>query len=82
MIRYAVSFLSEHTDHPLLMGMFVLAAVFLIGGAVSGQVFGNEIIEGFLTVYAVMAAAMGAFGYALVFVARSLSKVLRQYELS
>lgn len=82
MIRYAVSFLSEHTNHPLLMGLFVIAAVFLAGGAVAGLVFDNNTVEGFMTVYAVMAAAMGAFGYAMVFIAKFGSAILRQYQFS
>lgn len=82
MIRYAVSFLTDHTDHPLLMGLFVIAAVFLAGGAVAGQVFDNNTIEGFMTVYAVMAAAMGALGYMMVFIAKFSSMILRQYRFS
>lgn len=80
MLRYTVRLLGEHTEHPLLMGLLVLAVLFAGAGLVLGQVFGRELAEGFMTVYAVMALALGGLGYGLVFLSRGLSAILREYE--
>lgn len=82
MIRYTVSLLTEHTEHPLLAGLFLISAIFLLVGGIAETVVVNETVAGFMGVYAAMAAFMGLLGYALIALARALSKLYRQFDLA
>lgn len=66
MIRYAIGRLTEHSDHPLLAGLFVAGLLLFALGGVTEAVHGGE-AAGWLGVYAIMTVAMALVGYGLVF---------------
>lgn len=78
MIRKVVSLLAERFKHPVLMGLFVIAAIFLAAGIVA-QFDGRELVSGFLGVYAVLFAALGAIGYGALYAGKLVMIAERQY---
>lgn len=78
MIRKLVSLLSDHFKHPVLMGLYVIAATFLVSAA-AAQFTGRELVAGFLGVYAVLFAALATIGYGLLFGGRAVMIAERQY---
>lgn len=82
MLRTIVSFLSSHTEHPLLAGLLLLGGLFLGSGALYGIALGSGLVEGFLTVYGVLAAAMAILGYVALLAGKLIDLVRREYDLS
>lgn len=67
MIRYAISIITDRSDHPLLLGLLVAAGALLLVSFTIEQVQEPGVWSGFLAVYALMALVMGLFGYAVLF---------------
>lgn len=82
MLRYTLSLVTKHSEHPLLASLFVLAALFVAGSVVLSQYPEHNVVSGFLGIYAIMMASMGALGYGALFLARTFSKVQRMRGLS
>jgi len=84
MIRYLVSILNAHSDHPILAFLIVTSGAMLVVAAAVSQLTGGEnaMFSGFITVYAVVAAFMAATGYGVLYVSRLASILVRQFEPS
>ena len=82
MIRYAVGIVADRTAHPLLMGLLILAAIFLLGSVTLEFYFARELAAGFFLVYSVMAAALAGIGYAIILVVKLVQRIQRQYDLA
>jgi hypothetical protein len=78
MIRKLVSMLADRFKHPVLMGLYVIAAVLLVG-SVATQFAGRPLLAGFLGVYAVLFAAVGTIGYAVLFLGQLVTTLEQQY---
>lgn len=78
MIRTVVGQLARRFKHPLLMGLFLIAVVFLGSGAVA-ELADRPTAAGLCGVYAVLMATLGAIGYGIVFCGRLILYVERQY---
>jgi len=77
MIGYVVRFISEHSAHPFLAGLFVIGGVFAVAGIVIEQSGGTGVASGFMIVYAMIAVAMGALGYVILLISKNVSRLRR-----
>ena len=82
MIRYTVGIVADRTAHPLLMGLIILAVIFLLSGVALEFYFARELAAGFMLVYSVMAAALAGLGYAIILVVKLVQRIQRQYDLA
>lgn len=82
MFKYISSVLWSRFEHPLLVSMFLAAGVLLAIGGVIQATGVNDTAAAFFGVYAVMAAAVGVIGYALLYVARYVSIVRERMVLT
>lgn len=67
MLRYATSFIVNHSEHPYFAGSYAIAAVFALAGAAVAFGTDHGLIAGFLVVYAILSAFVGTLGYAITF---------------
>ena len=77
MIGYAMGLISERSNHPFLIGLFVIGAGFGLVGIAIGRTGGAGVASGFMIVYAMLSVAMGAFGYAVLLLSKSVSRLRR-----
>lgn len=75
MFEHSVSFITSRTDHPFVASLFVLAAFFAVVGVLVESVVGNGAAAGFLVIYAMMAAVIGVFGYAVLYALKAASMI-------
>lgn len=82
MFEHLVSFVTSRTEHPFIAGLFVLAALFGVAGVLAETVVGNGTAAGFLVIYAMMAVALGVFGYAVLYLLRLVTIVRERMVLA
>lgn len=81
MIRYALGYLSEYSDHPLLIALFVIGVALFVASIVVEVVRGGE-AAGWLGVYAIMAVSMALVGYGLVLTGKLVVNYQKQRGVS
>lgn len=74
-MRYVTSALYSRFDHPLLVGLYLLAGVFALFGVLVQQFTASGVAAGFFAVYAIVTAGLATIGYAMIFVVRRLSEI-------
>lgn len=75
MFRFTYNVITNYSDHPLLVSMFLLAALFATAGVIVQELTGNGVASAFLVIYAMFAGFMGAAGYAILFGARLTTRL-------
>lgn len=82
MLELARAFVTDHSEHPILVTLFIMAAVFVAGGIAVDQITGNGVASAFFIVYAIVATFLGATGYTVLLAARLVTKVQRQMGIA
>jgi Sec-independent protein secretion pathway component TatC len=103
MLKYVTSALWSRFAHPLLMSLFLIAAVLFAVGAVLEFLAGNpfaatylgaeavrsylgveamHIAAAFFGVYALLTFAIGLFGYAVLYLSRTVATVRDRIEFA
>lgn len=81
MLEFVKSVIVSYFKHPMLMALFISAAVFIAVGLVVEQVTGNGVASAFFLVYAIMAIFLGAVGYATLLAAKLAKKFKRRFDV-
>lgn len=66
--------------HPILFSLLAIAAHLAAVGVAVEQVLGNDVAGAFFVIYAIIAAFLGAAGYAIFVGARLVSRARRRVE--
>lgn len=75
MFEHTIGFITSRTQHPFIASLFGLAALFAVVGVLVEIFSGNGTAAGFLVIYAMMAAAIGAFGYVVLYILKFASMI-------
>ena len=78
MLGFAHSLLTEHTDHPILVSLFITAAAFAGAGFLVEHLTANGVASAFFVVYAIIAAFLGGLGYAVLYLSKLAVKLRHQ----
>lgn len=70
MFAFAKQVVTNHSDHPLLFSLLLLAVLFAAVGVAVEQFTGNGVAAAFLVIYAMLSALIGGLGYAILIAAR------------
>lgn len=72
MIRYAIRYLKQYSDHPLLASLIIGGVTFLAVGFALEAYRGADVWTGFFGLIATLWIAMGLLGYAIAFSAKGI----------
>jgi len=81
MFKFTKSFLVERTSHPILVSLFLIAAVFTAAGFAVEETVGNGGASAFLVVYAIMAVFLSLTGYVMIALGKVVTRFRRQVGL-
>ena len=82
MLRYVISFVKQHTEHPYFAGLILLGAIFALAGVAVDLTLDYGLVAGFFIVYAIIVVAMGAVGYAAVISGKLVREYVRRTDPS
>ena len=78
MLEFVWSFINEHSDHPFLVTIFIMAVMFAVAAVAVQRTTGNGVASAFLMVYAIVGTFLGTTGYAVLFSAKLFRKLQRR----
>jgi len=82
MFRLMVRSLTRYFDHPLLMGLLLLAAVFVLVAGVLQFAMEEPFAAAFMAVFATIWAFLGGFGYVALLFSKVVSRIQRQFRFA
>lgn len=78
MIQKTVEVVSRYSNHPVLVGLFVLGVLFLLSAVILTVGLGRQLGGGFMLVFAIIWFAMGVVGYAILFTVKFIREIQRR----
>jgi hypothetical protein len=82
MLGFAKSVLSTYTQHPLLVSLVIVGALFATGGIIVEESIGNGTAAAFLIVYGIIAVSLSLTGYLLSGLSKLVIKIRRRTGFS